>query len=280
MNTHTLAAGVCAQWPAGTYQFSLLVPGGLAHPAEGEACICADLDGGRFCFSDGLLHWLHQILGVVHQHLGGLVGEQWEMMHVRDGSKRFNKIAKTGNKVTFDTLGTAQTDLFWLLLTDVCPSQHGGFDGREDLQLGADGGDSFADLVEQNKSACFSQVSSLIAAGRRGAHLQQIGPDAPVRALLGHFFGQPCHLVWGLGDILGALNQRPFVPAPAAHEPRHFGHEQSHPLGRRNDVITLWRWVGGTVRAVSRMLIEITVGQKLKMEPMVSFSYVILQYQS
>lgn len=73
---HTFAAAVCSQRPDVTCQFSLLVPGGLAHPAEGEARVCADLDGGRFCFSDCLLHRLHQILGVVDQHLGGLAGEQ------------------------------------------------------------------------------------------------------------------------------------------------------------------------------------------------------------
>lgn len=46
----------------------------------------------------------------------------------------------------------AQTHLFGLLLADVCPSQHGGLDGREDLQLSADGGDSFTDLLEHKHS--------------------------------------------------------------------------------------------------------------------------------
>lgn len=36
--------------------------------------------------------------------------------------------------------------LLWLLFTNVCSSQHGGFDSREDLQLSADGGDSFTHL--------------------------------------------------------------------------------------------------------------------------------------
>lgn len=44
-----------------------------------------------------------------------------------------------------------QTYLLWLLLADVGPPQHGGFDGRQDLQLCADGGDSLAHLLEQNK---------------------------------------------------------------------------------------------------------------------------------
>lgn len=51
-----------------------LVPGGLAHPAEGESCVRADLDGSCFRLSDRLLHRLHQILGVVDQHLRGLGG--------------------------------------------------------------------------------------------------------------------------------------------------------------------------------------------------------------
>lgn len=87
--------------------------------------------------------------------------------------KLSNKIAKQKNKVTFTPweLGAAQTNLFWLLLADVCPSQHGGFDGRKDLQLSADGGDSFTDLLEQNKNECFTEASSPIAAEDVGPHL-------------------------------------------------------------------------------------------------------------
>lgn len=39
-----------------------------------------------------------------------------------------------------------QLYLLWLLFTDVCSSQHGGFDRREDLQLSADGGDALTNL--------------------------------------------------------------------------------------------------------------------------------------
>lgn len=51
---------------------SLLVPGGLPDPAKSEPCVCADLDGGGFCFSDRLLHGLHEVLRIVHEHLSGL----------------------------------------------------------------------------------------------------------------------------------------------------------------------------------------------------------------
>ena len=37
-------------------------------------------------------------------------------------------------------------DLFRLLLADVGATQHGGFDGGEDLQLSADGGDTLTHL--------------------------------------------------------------------------------------------------------------------------------------
>ena len=64
-------------------QVCLLVPGGLAYPTEGESCICANLDGSCFCFSDSLLHRLHKILGVVDQHLCGLVKETFGSEAVR-----------------------------------------------------------------------------------------------------------------------------------------------------------------------------------------------------
>lgn len=185
------------------YCRSLLVPGGLAHPAEGETCIRADLDGGCFCFSDSLLHWLHQILGIVDQHLCGLVRKQWGKRQlggkqVRGMRKLLKEIANSlvtldasvfrgqninhglqsqryswqelqiyQNNVWFNQYSqiccynraaltccyilVPQTYLLWLLLADVGPSQHGGLDGREDLQLSADGGDSFAHLLEENK---------------------------------------------------------------------------------------------------------------------------------
>lgn len=73
----------------------LLVPGGLAHPAEGEPCVRADLDGGGFRFSDRLLHRLHQILGVVDQHLGGLVRETERNGAIRrEASQRCEEIVK------------------------------------------------------------------------------------------------------------------------------------------------------------------------------------------
>lgn len=76
----TFTQGVCNRCQVNNvasfgYQVCLLIPGGLAHPAKGESCICADLDGGCFCLSDSLLHWLHQILGIMDQHLCGLVTE-------------------------------------------------------------------------------------------------------------------------------------------------------------------------------------------------------------
>ena len=69
--------------------------------------------------------------------------------------------------------------------------------------------------------------------------LEQIGSDAFVGTLLGHLLGQPRDLVRGLGDVLGALDEGALVPAAAPHQTRHLGHEQGHPLGRANDVITL-----------------------------------------
>lgn len=62
--------------PAFSRRFSfLLVPGGLTHPTEGEPGVCADLDGRCFRLPDSFLHRLHQILGVMDQHLRGLVRE-------------------------------------------------------------------------------------------------------------------------------------------------------------------------------------------------------------
>lgn len=61
---------------------SLLVPGGLAHPTKGEPGVCADLDGRCFGLPDSFLHRLHQILGIVDQHLRGLIREvELEQQH-------------------------------------------------------------------------------------------------------------------------------------------------------------------------------------------------------
>lgn len=69
--------------------------------------------------------------------------------------------------------------------------------------------------------------------------LQQVGADAFVGALLGDLLGETRDLVGGLGDVLGALDERTLVAAAAAHQPGHLRHEQRHALGRRDDVITL-----------------------------------------
>lgn len=68
-----------AQWPHCEAEqqrtLVLLVPRGLPDPVEGEACICSDLDGRCLRLPDRLLDRLHQVLSVVHQHLGGLLGK-------------------------------------------------------------------------------------------------------------------------------------------------------------------------------------------------------------
>lgn len=50
----------------------LLVPGGLSDPVQGETGIGTDLNGSCLSLPDGLLHRLHQVLSIVHQHLGSL----------------------------------------------------------------------------------------------------------------------------------------------------------------------------------------------------------------
>lgn len=77
-------------------------------------------------------------------------------------------------------------------------------------------------------------------------YLQEVGSDASIGALLGNFFGQSRHLIWGLGDVLSTLNQRSLVPASPTNQPRHFCHQQSHPLGCCYDVVTLWGGGGGS----------------------------------
>ena len=47
----------------------VVVPGLFSHPFEADACLRADLDGGRLGSCHGLLHRLHQVLRVPHQHL-------------------------------------------------------------------------------------------------------------------------------------------------------------------------------------------------------------------
>ena len=72
--------------------------------------------------------------------------------------------------------------------------------------------------------------------------LEQVGSDAFVGALLGHLLGQPRDLVGCLGNVLGTLDEGTFVPAAASDQARHLGHEQGHPLGGADDVITLKRY--------------------------------------
>ena len=47
----------------------VVVPGLFSHPLEADARLRADLDGGRLGSCHGLLHRLHQVLRVPHQHL-------------------------------------------------------------------------------------------------------------------------------------------------------------------------------------------------------------------
>jgi len=75
-----------------------------------------------------------------------------------------------------------------------------------------------------------------------GADLQQVGPDALVGALLGHLLGEARHLVRGLGDVLGALDEGALVPGAAPHQARHLRHQQGHALGGTDDVVTLKRY--------------------------------------
>lgn len=78
-------AGISALAPAS------LVPGRLADPAQSEAGVRADLDGGGLGFSHRLFHRLHQVLSVMDQHLGGLRENQRTFRAVsstKQGSKR------------------------------------------------------------------------------------------------------------------------------------------------------------------------------------------------
>lgn len=76
-----------AQWPHREAEerraLVLLVPGGLPDPVEGEACVRSDLDGSCLRLPDRLLDRLHQVLSVVHQHLGGLLGRDADKARVR-----------------------------------------------------------------------------------------------------------------------------------------------------------------------------------------------------
>ena len=73
-----------SSWTAGWNQHEaeeqqallLLVPGGFSDPVEGEARICSDLDGSCLGLPDRLLHRLHQVLGIVDQHLSSLLKEK------------------------------------------------------------------------------------------------------------------------------------------------------------------------------------------------------------
>lgn len=57
----------------GTVALLLLVPGGLSDPVQGETGIGTDLNRSCLSLPDGLLHRLHQVLSIVHQHLGSLL---------------------------------------------------------------------------------------------------------------------------------------------------------------------------------------------------------------
>lgn len=72
-------------------------------------------------------------------------------------------------------------------------------------------------------------------------YLQQVGSDASVSTLLGHLFGQPGDLIRGFGNVFSTLDHSPLITAAATYQPGHLSHQQRHPLGRRNDVISLWR---------------------------------------
>ena len=48
---------------------SVVVPGLFSDPFEADARLRANLDGSRLGSSHGLLHRLHQVLRVPHQHL-------------------------------------------------------------------------------------------------------------------------------------------------------------------------------------------------------------------
>ena len=50
-------------------EFSVVVPGLFSHPLESDSRLGADLDGGRLRRGHRLLHRLHQVLRVPHQHL-------------------------------------------------------------------------------------------------------------------------------------------------------------------------------------------------------------------
>lgn len=79
-----------AQWPHREAEerraLVLLVPGGLPDPVEGEACVRSDLDGSCLRLPDRLLDRLHQVLSVVHQHLGGLLARDADKARVRKGT--------------------------------------------------------------------------------------------------------------------------------------------------------------------------------------------------
>lgn len=111
--------------------------------------------------------------------------------------------------------------LFRLFITDISSAQHGSFDSGENFQLCTDGWDSLTDL-------------------------QEVCPNALVRALLGHLLGEPRDLVRRLGDVLGALDEGALVAAAASDQARHLGHEQRHALRRRDDVVALH----GTTRSL------------------------------
>lgn len=66
-----------------------LVPGSLADPAQGEASVCADLDGGCLGLTHGLFHRLHQVLSVVYEHLCGLHTHRKTWTHTNTQAKTY-----------------------------------------------------------------------------------------------------------------------------------------------------------------------------------------------
>lgn len=224
-------------WSRGAVVLLLLVPGGLSDPVKGEACISPDLDGSRFSLPDGLLHGLHQVLGIVDQHLSSLLEKKhrdatdWNdtfywtfkgkwlscdltQLTCSDSSSlmlvRPNMVALTVDRI-----------LSWVLMVGI--RSHTWKWGHVTSNIW-----NMSNIVQSFH--CFLFFS---------ADLEQVGPDALVSTLLGHFLGQPCNFIGSLGDVLGTLDEGTLVPAASAHQTWHLSHEQRHSFGSTNDVISL-----------------------------------------
>lgn len=70
-------------------------------------------------------------------------------------------------------------------------------------------------------------------------YLQKVGSDALVSALLCHLLGQFCHFIWCFCNILGTLDESPFIPTTTSYQARHLSHQKGHPLGSGNYIIAL-----------------------------------------